>query len=538
MAIRNSAPLQFVPAGLSDAVDSVSAFPGSCQILQNLIFDRKNRGAVIARPGVVADTSFAGFTTPGVVSVMMSVGTLIYGMVASGRNIGYDEPFCYDTVAKTFITVSGITGANVPTAQSTSGAWTPPTMDVVGTNLIVTHPGFSGSNYFGVFNISNPAAPSWSAGNTTTNALPSVPLWVAQFYGRAYFGVGNKVYFTDSLALSISNTNFAAVLTIDDTSNTTGAVGLPMSNTTGGVLQALVVFKANSIWQITGDIAVSSSPLSLNKLSANIGCSMPRTAQSTPAGIIFIASDGPRLIGLNSSVMYLKQDDAVTPDVVAPFASATAPSRVCGAYNNGIYRVGFDASLSTWNSTYTSADYWFDLLFKRWNGIHTFPYHCATSVNGVFYLASNTYPGAIFTSAVVPTTASVYTDNGSSYNTQIVSTAMAGAPMQESAIVESTIELSSSGLGVSYYIVMYDDQNNPRSIATITLPSQNPLWGTPKFGQFNWRSSISVSHTYSIPWVNPIVCKKMVFSVTAAAAANVAVKESMFRVQVLGYTNG
>lgn len=537
MAIRNATPMNFVPTGLTDAIDQSSAFPGACQVLQNLVFDRTNRGAVIPRPGVVKDTSFSGFTSPGVVSVMMSVGTLIYGMIASGRNPGYDEPFCYDTVAKTFITVSGVTSGNVPLTQSISGAWTPPTMDVVGIYVIVTHPGFSGSNFFGYFNITNPAAPTWTAGNTTTNALPSVPLWVAQFYGRAYFGISNKVYFTDSLALSISNTNFAAVLTIDDTSNTTCAVGLPMSNATGGVLQSLVVFKQNSIWQISGDISVSSSPLSLNKLASNIGCTMPRTAQSSPLGIFFISTDGPRVVALNSSVQYLQANGGNSPDIVSPFSLATNASRACACYNNGIYRVGFDASFSTWNNTYTSADYWYDTIFNRWNGPHTFPFHCATSVNGIFYLASNSNSGALFTSNVSPSSSTVYTDNGASYNIQIVSSCMAGAPMTESAIVESTIELSSSSLGVSYYIVMYDDQNNPLSIATITTPQINPLWGTNKFGQFNWRSSVTSSHTYTIPWVNPIVAKKMILSVMSTAAANMSIKESMFRVQTLGYTN-
>lgn len=537
MAIRNSTPIPFVPIGLTDAIDQASAFPGACQVMQNLVFDRTNRGAVIARPGVVADTSFGGFSSPGVVSAMLSVGTLIYGMVGSNATPGYDEPFCYDTVARAFIAVSGVTAANVPATQATTGAWTPPTMDSVGIYIVVTHSGFSGANFFGYFNVTNHAAPTWSAGNTTTNALPSVPLWVAQFYGRAYFGLGNAVYFTDSLALSISNTNFAAVLTIDDKSNTTVAVGLPMSNTTGGVLQSLVVFKQNSIWQITGDIALTGSPLSLNKLSSNIGCSMPRSAQSTPTGIIFISSDGPRVIELNSTVHYLRPPEGATPDVVAPFKKATDPSRVCGAYNNGIYRVGFNASFNVWDSSYTSADYWFDLIFNRWNGIHTFPYHCATSVNGVFYLASNSSPGKLFISEVVPSSTSVYVDNSAAYATQIVSSCMAGAPMTESAIVESTIELSSSALGVSYYMSMYDDQNNPKSIATITLDASNPLWGTAIFGQFKWKSNVVSSHTYTIPWVNPIVAKKMVFSIGAAAASNVSIKEAMFRIQTLGYTN-
>lgn len=537
MAIRNSTPVSFLPLGLSDAIDQSSAFPGACQLLQNLIFDRRNRGATIPKPGTESVTTFPGFNAPGIVSVAMTVGTLIYGLIESDLYPGFDEPFCYNTETDAFISISGTTGANLPATQATTGEWTPPTADVVGIYLVITHPGFSGANYFGWINISNPASPAWSGGNTTTNALPSIPLWVVQFFGRAYFGLGNKVYFTDSLSLAISNPNFAAVLTVDDTSDILGACGLPVANTTGGILQSIVLFKQNSIHQISGDIALTNLPLSLNKLASNVGCVMPRTIQSTPIGIIFISTDGPRIVTASSEVVYLKSGDAVSPDIVYPFTNATYPSRACAVYNNGIYRVCFDGAFSVWDSSYTSGDYWFDLIFGRWNGPHTFPYHCATAVNGVFYLMSNIYPGVMFTSTAIPSSTSVYEDSGMAYNCGLVSTAIAGAAMTMSAIPESTIELCGSAIGVSYYISIYDDQNNPLSPATISLSNVNPLWGANRWAMFSWRSSIPTSHTYTIPWVNVAVTKKVILSVVVAAAENVSIKEAMFRFQILGYTN-
>lgn len=537
MPIRDSQPFLSIPAGISDAIDQSSAFPGACQIISNLVFDRENRGAVIARPGVIVASSFSIFTNPTTVSVMFAAGTLIYGMVASDRNPGFDEPFCYDTVAQAFIVVSGVTGANVPTTQPTTGAWTPPTMDAMGIYVIVTHPGFTGANRFGWFDITNPAAPAWNAGNTTVNLLPSNPLWVQQFYGRAYFGVGNAVYFTDSLVLSISNTNFAGVLTLGDQSPSTGCSGLPLSQTSGAILQSIIVFKQASIWQISGDIAVTSNPLELNQLMSNVGCIAPRTIQSTPIGIVFIANDGPRNIDLGGRVNYLQVRQGITPDIVAPFATATNPSRMVGAYSNSVYRVCLDGPNTIWDTSYTSQDYWYDFIFQRWTGPHSFDYHCAVGVSNTFYITSNSAGGKLFNSAITPIASSVYQDNGVDMTCELVTATIEGQPMTMSAVVESTIELGGAGVGVVYYVSMYDDKNNNLSPATIKMSEVNPLWGAVKWGQFSWRSAISNSQVFTIPWVNAVVFKKMVMSIRVMAAQNVSIKAAYFRVQTLGYMN-
>jgi hypothetical protein len=537
MAIRNSQPYQSLPVGISDAVDQSSAFPGSCQILSNLVFDRNNRGAVVARPGVTTISSFPGFTLPTTISVMFTAGTLIYGLIGSARNPGFDEPFCFDTVANAFVTVSGITGANVPTTQATIGAWTPPTMDAMGIYILVTHPGFSGSNRFGWFDVTNPAAPAWNAGNTTVNLLPNKPVWVHQFFGRAYFGIGNAIYFTDSLALTISNTNFAGVLTIDDQSASTGVAGLPLSQTSGAILQSLIVFKQSSIWQVSGDIAVATNPLSLNQLMTNVGCVAPRTIQSTPMGVVFIANDGPRFIDLTGRVSYLQTRQGITPDIVAPFATATTPSRMVAAYSNSVYRVCLDGPNTMWDTSYTSQDYWYDFIFQRWTGPHSFDYHCAVGVSNTFYVASNAVNGTLLNSAITASAATTYKDNGSDITCELVTGTIEGTPMTMSAVAESTIELGGAGVGVVYYISMYDDQNNNLSPATIKLNEVSPLWGTVKWGQFVWRSTISNSQVFTIPWVNPVVFKKMVLSIRVMAAQNVSIKSAYFRIQMLGYTN-
>lgn len=537
MPLRNSQPVQSLPVGLSDAIDQSSAFPGACQIMSNLVFDRDNRGAVVARPGVTVSSLFPGFINPSVISVMFPVGTLIYGMIGTARFPGFDEPFCYDTVANAFITVTGATGANLPATQPFTGSWTPPTIDAVGIYVIVTHVGFSGINRFGWFDVTNPLAPVWSGGNTTVNLLPSKPIWVRNFFGRAYFGIGNAIYFTDSLTLAISNTNFAAVLTIDDQSPSTGCSGLPLSQTSGAILQSLIVFKSASIWQISGDIALTSNPLSLNQLMTHVGCVAPRTIQSTPMGICFIANDGPRFIDLTGRVNYLQTRQGITPDIVSPFATATTPSRMAGAYSNSVYRVSLEGPNTIWDTSYTAQDYWYDFIFQRWTGPHSFNYHCAVGVSNTFYISSNNVTGTLLNSEITPTATSTYKDNGLDITCELVSGAIEGAPMTMSSVVESTIELGGAGIGVVYYISMYDDKNNNLSPATINLNEVSPLWGTVKWGQFIWRSAIPNSQVFTVPWVNPVVFKKMVLSIRVMAAANVSIKSAYFRVQTLGYMN-
>src|SRR6267154_78268 len=537
MPIRNSTPVQFIPVGLTDAVDQSASFPGACQVLSNLVFDRENRGEVIPRAGVLQVNTFLSFLNPGVISVMFSVGTIIYGMIATNRNPGFDEPFVYDTVANAFITVSNVTPTNVPVTQATTGDWVPPTMDASGIYIVVTHPGFNLTNFFGWFDVTNPAAPVWNAGNTTVNALPTKPQWVAQFFGRFYFGLGNTVVFTDELLLSISNTNFAGALTIGDQSTTTGAVGLPMNQTTGGVLQSLLVFKQASIWQIFGDIALTNNPLSLSKIVANVGCVAPRTIQSTPMGVLFIANDGPRMINLGGGVTYLQVRQGVTPDIVELFSTATNQSRTVGAYSNGIYRVCLDGNITSWDSSFTNQDYWYDFIYQRWNGPHTFDYHCAVGVLQTFFIASNSMPGILFQSNVSNHPSAVYQDNGVDILSELVSTAIEGAPMTMSCVIESTIELRGAGIGIVYYISMYDDQNNNLSPATIKLDEINPLWGSVKWGQFTWRSAVINGQVFTIPWINPVVFKKMVFAVRVTSALNVSIKAAFFRLQTLGYTN-
>ena len=165
-SLRHTSALRFSPAGLSDALDETDVFPGACAALGNLIPDPTTKDVWTCRPAASVLTSFAGFNTPTSISVIQQIGALCYGLIGSARNPGYDEPFVYNLLTSAFVTVAGITSATVPLTPATVGDWIPPTMSLVGVNLVVTHPGFDGvTNFIGWFDTSNPAAPVWHAGN-------------------------------------------------------------------------------------------------------------------------------------------------------------------------------------------------------------------------------------------------------------------------------------------------------------------------------------------------------------------------------------
>lgn len=541
MPIRDNYPVQFVPVGLTDGVDQLGTFQGACQQLSNFIFDRTNRGSIVPRPGVVVETNFTAFLKPavtgvGVISVMMSLGTKIYGMIAAtgGTLAGFDVPFIYETANQTFITITGPTTGNLPTTQSTAGVWVPPTIDQCGNKVVVTHPGFAtGANFFGWFDITTPAAPTWTAGNTTTNALPFRPIWVRTFTNRFYFGVTNSAVFSDAPSawgagqISISNTNFASALTIGDASDTTAGYFIPIKTITAGTLQGLTIFKSLTIWQVTGDIGTTN--LAINQISSTEGCSAPRTIQALPQGVSYMGSNGMRFIDAGNNIGPLNLD------VLAPFTNATNPSRICATYNNGIYRICLDTIFK--GQTFTP-DYWFDNQFNRWNGPHTFPFHVAVSLGPLFYLGSNSAPGMIYRSQPVQLSNSIYTDAGNGYNCQLLSASMVNQnPMSEKQVIESTIELSPNTTSGSYFIQALDDLNQSLASATITIANVLPLWGSVFWGAFNWAFSTLASQVFSIPWGNPIVFQKFLLSVSIVASANVSIKSVWLRFQDTGYMN-
>jgi len=538
VGIRNGYPMRFTPKGLCDAFDATDAFPGACQALSNLIFDQGNPEIVVSRPGVgAALTTFGSFTAPTFVSVQASIGTMIYGMVSTARNPGFDEPFAYNSLTNTFVTISGVVAGNVPASPATSGAWTPPTMAVVSTKILVTHPGFSGTgtNFFGVIDITNPAAPAWSSTDLTTNPMGKVPTAVANYNNRAYFAYNsNHLALSDVLAPTV-RTNASQDLTIGDTTLITALSGLPLTTTSSGVLGALAVFKVSQIWQVSGDPATNN--LALNYITLTTGSVAPRSIVPSPFGIIFAGVDGPYVASYAGTVGPLSKTPGQggMSDVQVPFQNATTPSRIAASYSGNIYRICIPTVIQGIAQT---NDYWYDIRRLRWTGPHTFTYDCASQVGNYFILSGADHGAALFKSDSIPGLNDVYNDAGTNLTSHLKSSTFPKTNhMRQLQVVQSTIELSASGAAVNYNITAMDDQGNTLGSTFIMTQAQQTIWGAFSWGGALWTSNTKVPHVYTLAWKAPLNFQKMAIDVLATSASALSIGTFYAEYQDTGLLN-
>ncbi len=529
--LRNPAIYQWRPVGLSDARDGKMAFPGACKLLTNLIHDPVSNNMLAPRPASTSVTTFSGFTTPGVVSVMITVGTRIFGMVASGLTAGHDQPFCYDTSTGAFVTISGITSSNVPATPGTIGTWTPPVMVLVGNYIVITHPGYTlTSGPVGLINLSTLAYSTGNLVQGSSNVLTSVPTSVGSFYNRAWYSVGNLVYFSDALN-PLVQTNAAQSLTLGSSSEAiTAFAPQGISTATQGILSALVVFKPNSIWQITGDYSLNT--LALNQLTASVGCSAPRTVQPTPAGIMFMAVDGVRTIPPLSMIISEPQ-----PDVVFPFFNCTTPSRACAAYAADTYRISLDTITTT--DTPGRFEYWYPLKVGKWSGPHTFPADTITAFGNTFVLAVNSIGATIWQSNPYTTSSDSFTENGTGLTVNMTSSLInPDPPMAEKASIEMT---ASAVYGTnSYTVQVLDSQGTLINQATLSAVSAPIAWGETGLAWGGtglvWGSAPYNTSVAALSFSEPLVFKTCQIALTGSSGLYFRMSRIDFRYEALQYT--
>ena len=516
-----------------DAFDATDKFHGACVSLANLVFDQSNPEIMVSRPGVgSAVTSFAGFNTPGFVSVHITVGTVTYGMISTSTNAGRDEPFAWDNAAAAFITITGVSGANTPLSPATVGAWTPPTMASIGSKIIVTHPGFAGgATKFGVIDLTTPSAPVWSATDTAGNNLTAVPTAVANFNNRAYYAVNNTLQYSDVLD-PLTRTSGTQSLTVGDLANVTALSGLPIQTTSSGVIAALIVWKQFQTWQVTGD----GSSLAQNFMSLTVGTASPRSISQSPLGIYFASNGGPYIIdqfGILRPLTYGLDD--TESDLQAPWQNASTPSRIAAGYSGTIYRICMDTVV---NGSAVTNDYWFDEHRRRWNGPHTFVYDCASQYGKGFILSSSATPGKLFFSEIFPSLTSSYLDNGATYQCTLKSSTFPKTGhMVTKQVVESTMELASAGSVANFALTGIDDQGNTLNTTNVPILPLGAQWGTAVWGAFTWASAINIPRAYTVPWTAPLVFKKMAILLTSTAQSALAFGTFFARYQETGYTN-
>jgi hypothetical protein len=536
MALRNATPLSFSPQGVSDALDSTNVFGGAMAALSNLIPDPTTKNLWQCRPAALKLTSFAGFTTPGFVSAMGVIGNLAYGLIATGRNAGQDEPFAYNLLTQSFVTISGVTAANTPTSPATSGAWTPPSMALIGTKLIFTHPGFNfgGGFAFGVLDISNPAAPAWSATNTSINALPALPSWVANFNGRAWFLVNPATgqpgaYFTDVL-IPTQITNAAQVLTFDDNLPLTCAAGLGLYNQQGGIIQALMVFKGTSnIYQVTGDSALNT--LAKNSLNVATGTLSPLSVTPTPRGLTFLAPDGLRMIDFTAKVT-----DPVGVDgegVNAPFIYSTVPSRVQASSNQNVLRISVQNGLATGSP---QQEWWYDISRHKWSGPHTFPASMIAAHNNTFIMTPVGVTGSLWQSDVAQSATSTFVENGVQLAFMFTTCLLPDAKqMCEFQVVETTVNMALIAGQQPVSVQALDQNGSVLGSVLQTASGAGTLWGQFNWGQALWGGAANALAHRDCNWTQPLVFSRMQLSVQGNSILGFKIGDVFLRYQKTGY---
>lgn len=528
MAIRGASPSRFTPRGVSDTLDAADSPPGACRALSNLIFDPSTPSTFQCRPAAFQITNFDGIDTPGVISAALTVGNIIYGMIGSALNAGKDQPFAYDTSTNTFIAISGISGANCPTTQSTIGDWTPPTMDMFGTMVVVTHPGFPGGSdpYFGWFDLTTPATPVWNAGNTAVNALVDVPTAVKQFNNRAYFVVdGNNMPFTDASTNPPTITNTSQVLFIGDSSQIYALGGLPLTTYTGGILQALLAFKGSKIYQITGDEVTTD--LAVNELNTSSGTRSARSVVQGSQGVFYVADDGLR------AVLYSGSITPPNPDIRVPFLKAIHRSRMSAAYNEGILRICVQNG-DAFGDPYQ--EYWYDTVRDAMTGPHPYRQDLAIPSSETFITFNSAIPGIMLQSDPIQSATSSFTENGDqmmfNYQTSPIGESES---LYANSATESTVNISYGSGGQSYPVTAQDESGGSLATAIIQAPQMGSVWNMFNWGAALWGAAQFGLRPVIIPWTNPLVFSKVVISISGASINNFKIGALKINYKVLKY---
>ncbi len=538
---------------MSDSLDGTNTMKGGMLALQNLIPYPGTRNLWGCRPasnllvdftlqgGPFSSGFSSGFQTglpnPTFISTFHIVGSIVYGLIGSDSYTGHDEPFAYNLVTGALITVTGATVNNTPVSAASSGDWVPPTMDLIGTKLVVTHPGFNGTagNYFGWFDISTPGSPTWNAGNVAgAITFSTAPSAVKQFGQRAYFAINPpsgqpSLVASDVLAATVV-TNSGQVLTFGDNQQLTALGVLGLDNQLGGLTQALMVFKGvTNIFQVTGDYALSAG-WTVNSLNMATGTLSPLSVCSTPLGLAFISPEGLRVIDFGAHVSPPIGDAG--NGVTAAFVYALSPSRTCAAANANVVRISVQNGAATGSPV---QEYWYHLTRQCWSGPHSFPASMIAPYNNTFVMAANGVNYKLFQSDASQSSTSTFVENGTQMTWAWQTTMLPDTQqMCENNVLEATIDMALAA-GVNIGVSAIDQNATIFDSVTITPTGTQTLWGAFQWGQAQWLGSANGLYPRELQWTTPIVFRRLALLAQGDCASGLLIGDMFLRYEQLGY---
>ena len=459
-------------------------------------------------------------------SAIANVTGLTEGCAVSGSGI---------PLGTYLISVNAGAGTAVMSAAATSGA-SGVALNFSGATTVTMSAAATGSHNGTTFTVAGGTAadPLWGSGNTNENALSAVPVWVSNYNSRAYYGVpGAGTVFSDpGNATNIAQPTQA--LTAQNGLDMTAAGGLPVTQTAGGILAALVIFQgATEMQMVVGDVLTSN--LSLNSLGVGVGCIAPNTICQTPLGLTFVAPDGLRYVNFIGEVS--NPIGFAGSGVLDPFLNAIFPSRMAAAYNQDVFRVTVQNGEAAGQPL---QDYWYHISRKSWSGPHTFTYALAQPYQGTpnhgFVLVGSNINATLFSSAATPAPDAEYTELGAPMNC-VWTTALWP---DNAAMAETRINAGMLGANLpstaSLLVTATDETSAQIAEVTITGPqSAATIWDEFTWGAAPWSGQVGYFIEYDLPWPIPLVFKQATFSVIATAVAGLAIGNLYFAYQPLGY---
>jgi hypothetical protein len=550
--------LTLFPQTVTDSLEGSNVGRGSMEAMTNLIPDPTTRRLWQCRPAAVVLIDLPPHTSQP--TVMKTLGTRVYGMIKSATFPGKDEPFCFDVASSLMIPITGATAANLPNSPNAAGPWQPPHMDICGSKIIISHPGYvTVTNAFGVIDTLHQNALTYTAGTTAPVQLFFPPSWVATYGGRMFYlvnppGQQPAAYMSDALdPLTITFAN--QILTFGDNVSLTCAGGLALSNQLGGIIQSLMIFKGvKNIWQVTGDYALGT--LALNSLNVATGTHAPNSLCATEKGLMFMAPDGIRLIDFNATV-----SDPIGKDgqgVTVPFSNALTPSRACAAFNGGVYRIQVKNGAVPGNP---QQEWWFDVVRGVWSGPHTTGVQTIVPYDQTFLVALQNGGSKLFRSDQVQSFNSTFIENGVNLPWMYQSTMFPEDDrMSMFSNVEATLHMQlapfnslsgdpfstgfSSGFGggssappdLSTVQVQFLDRNLA-VLDTVLIRSHQTgsLWGQFQWGVGRWGGAADNLNARRLAWHYPIVFKRGAIIAQGLSSSQFKIGALRLRIRELGY---
>lgn len=514
---------QFLTGNLASGSPTVTGNPAILGVQPGMLvsnLDLPVGTTVISTAPFVLNTTGTTHSNTTLDSLASVVGVAI-GQVVSGANI------------PTGTTVTAVGASSVTLSQAATGSAAGQAVTFSGATLTLSQ-NATGSLSLTSLNVVGGTAASlvWGAGDTNLNNLPSVPLGVAQFNGRAYFACGtNGIPFSDAgNPTQISNNPNVQVLTTSDGLAVTAIGALPLNTLTGGIVQALIAFEgANKMQQITGDPTTSN--LQMNALPVATGTLAPLSIIPCSLGLAFVSPQGMRVVNFYGQVT--PSIGAAGQGVAAPFINTPHPSRISAAANVDVMRVSVPPSTPSGSP---QIEYWYDLTRKIWSGPHSFAASLIQPWETTFAASQIGNPGFVFQSDAYQSTTSLYVEDGIAMNwTWQPSPLPDNNDVSMNSLVRSALTCGLNS-GQFFNITATDMNGTQLDETSIFVGGTGTIWGSFIWGAAAWGASVSPYQQRRLEWHVPLVFKQLSLQATGASSSGIRIGNLYMLYQILGYT--